>query len=393
MIASLVSKLGPSKVELAEDVAQDAILKALSVWPYKGIPDNPRAWLRRVAGNAAIDRIRRSARELGVDDDWDFVTTDDDVVTPSLSDPELDLMVLCCDPKLTPQDQLFLALKTVCGFTAADTAGLFFISEDALSQRLSRAKRQLKSQPSSIARFPTRFALAERMPQMMKIIYLMFAQGYLPRRGDALIGDDVCREALRLSEGLIAATHVNAVGLHALHALLLFQSSRHVARTNAAGELITLDKQDRAAWDRNAIANALKHLETARADKEVTRYHLEAGIASLHAQSVTWEATDWASISRLYGLLSQQAPSLAVFVNWAVSLMMLGDENGARDALATAGSLNNAQSFPGYHLARAQLAQHSGDSELQKRALNAARDCQTSTAVDDHIDQELSLIE
>ena len=393
LIASLVSKLGPSNVELAEDVAQDAILKALSIWPYKGVPDNPRAWLRRVASNAAIDRVRRSARELGVDDDWDFITTEPDIITPSLSDPELDLMVLCCDPELSQKDQLFLALKTVCGFTAAESAALFFMSEEALSQRLSRARRQLKSRSGTLARFPTRFALADRMPQVMKIIYLMFAQGYLPRRGDDLFRVDVCREALRLSEGLIASAQVKGASLHALHALLLFQSSRQPARTNSAGELITLDQQDRALWDRDAIAQAFKHLDAARADEVVTRYHLEAGIASLHAQAVTWAATDWASISRLYELLSQQAPSLAVFVNWAVSLMMLGDENGARETLATAGSLSNAQSFPGYHLARARLAQHSGNTELQKRALNAARACQTSTAVDDHIDQELNLIE
>ena len=142
LISSLVSKFGPAKVDLAEDVAQDAIVKALATWPYKGVPDNPRAWLRRVAGNAALDRVRRSAREIGVDDDWDFATEEQDVITPSLSDPELDLMVLCCDPASDPKDQLFLALKTVCGFTAAETAALFFLKEDALSQRLARAKRR-----------------------------------------------------------------------------------------------------------------------------------------------------------------------------------------------------------------------------------------------------------
>ena len=145
LISSLVSRLGPGKVELAEDVAQDAIVKALATWPYKGVPDNPRAWLRRVAGNTAIDRIRRSARELGIEDDWDLVSEESDIITPSLSDPELDLMVLCCDPALAPQDQLFLALKTVCGFTASETAALFFLKEDALSQRLARAKRQLRA--------------------------------------------------------------------------------------------------------------------------------------------------------------------------------------------------------------------------------------------------------
>jgi RNA polymerase sigma-70 factor (ECF subfamily) len=194
------------------------------------VPDNPRAWLRRVAGNAAIDRVRRDAREFGVDENWEFGQIDPDVVTPSLSDPELDLMVLCCDPAIAPQDQLFLALKTVCGYTAAETAALFFIQEDALSQRLSRAKRTLKTQSGELARFPTRFALKARLPQLLKVIYLMFAWGYLPRRGDVLFREDICREAVRLSEGLMSQTQGSANGHHALHALLLFKMARLPAR-------------------------------------------------------------------------------------------------------------------------------------------------------------------
>ncbi|GAB5454082.1 MAG: RNA polymerase sigma factor [Henriciella sp.] len=389
LISSLVSKFGPAKVELAEDVAQDAIVKALATWPYKGVPDNPRAWLRRVAGNAALDRVRRSAREFGVDDDWDFATEEQDVITPSLSDPELDLMVLCCDPAIDPKDQLFLALKTMCGFTAAETAALFFMTEDGLSQRLARAKRKLKAQSGELARFPTRFALKARLPQLLKVIYLMFAWGYLPRRGDALYREDICREALRLSDGLFAATEGKAAGHHALHALLLFQMSRLPARSNAEDQLITLEHQDRASWDADMIFDGFQHLEAAKSSDALTRYHLEAGIASLHAQAQTWQQTEWQAIARLYELLNAQVPSLSVRVNWAVSLMQRGDLNNAEGHLEHASTLPGADMTPALHLARAKLAELNGDAVAARTARERAKSCQISAPVADYIEREL----
>lgn len=391
LISSLVSKFGPAKVDLAEDVAQDAIVKALATWPYKGIPDNPRAWLRRVAGNAAIDRVRRSAREFGVEDDWDFGATEEDIITPSLSDPELDLMVLCCDPAIAPQDQLFLALKTVCGFTATETAALFFMSDDALSQRLARAKRKLKAQSGELARFPTRFALNDRLPRLLKIIYLMFAWGYLPRRGTELFREDVCREAVRLSEGLLAQTDGEAAGHHALHALLLFQMARLPARAGTDGQLILLEHQDRTLWDRELLFDAFQQLEAAQTSPDLTRYHLEAGIASVHAQAKTWEQTNWAAIARLYELLDRHTPSLSVKVNWAVSLMLMGKLDEARKMLAQAAAASGASTFPGYHLAYAKLATLSRDAGSAQAALEQAKSCQTSAPVEDHIERELGL--
>ncbi|MEO1553345.1 MAG: DUF6596 domain-containing protein [Pseudomonadota bacterium] len=393
LISSLVSRLGPGKVDLAEDVAQDAIVKALATWPYKGIPDNPRAWLRRVAGNTAMDRIRRSARELGIDDDWDMVTSDEDIITPSLSDPELDLMVLCCDPTLAPLDQLILALKTVCGFTAVETAALFFLKEDALSQRLSRAKRQLRSQSGEIARYPTRFALNDRLPRLLKVIYLMFAWGYLPRRGDALYREDLCREAIRLSEGLLAQTDGAAAGHHALHALLLFQAARLPARKIENNRLVTLAHQDRTAWDKTMISDAFSQLEAAQSSPELTRYHLEAGIASIHAKAASWDDTDWPSITRFYALLNQHAPSLAVSVNWATSLIYCGNENRAAQILDGLDGQRGIEGFPGYHLAVAKLAQAQGEMQTAQVALRKAKTCQISAPIAEHIAREADLIE
>lgn len=392
LIASLVSRLGPAQVDLAEDVAQDAIVKALATWPYKGIPDNPRAWLRRVAGNTAIDRVRRSARELGIDDEWDLVSEESDVITPSLSDPELDLMVLCCDPDLSQQDQLFLALKTVCGFTAAETAVLFFMKEDALSQRLSRAKRQLRSRSGELARFPTRFALRDRLPQLLKVIYLIFAWGYLPRRGTVLFREDLCREAIRLSAGLLAQTGGSAAGHHALHALFLFQSARLPARLDQDAKLLTLEQQNRSLWDQGLISDGLAQLEAAQASPELTRYHLEAGIAAIHVRAASWEETDWVAISRLYALLNQHAPSLSISVNLATSLIFTGALDRAHKQLDLAAEQPGADSYPGLHLARAKLAHKMGDRAAARAALTEAQNCRSSAPVLDHINRELDLI-
>lgn len=397
LISSLVARLGPGQLDLAQDVAQDAIVKALSTWPYKGIPDNPRAWLRRVAGNAAIDRIRRSVRELGLEESWDMSAPQEDVITPSLSDPELDLMVLCCDPALAPQDQLILALKTVSGFTAAETAALLFLTEDALSQRLARAKRHLRTLSGDLARYPTRFALKQRLPLLLRIIYLIFAWGYLPRRGNSLIREDLCREAIRLSEGLMLHASETALdtapGHHALHALLLFQFARFPARFDAEGRLVPLDRQDRTKWDQEMIRGGFDQLGATQSSPALTRYHLEAGIASLHAQATDWGDTDWAGITRLYALLNQHAPSPATQINWAVALIMNGQMDDAERLLDGLRDNKAAQNLTGYHLARHRIADAKGDSDHAKTALEKARACMNSDAVDQYLADQWRLYE
>lgn len=391
LISSLVARLGPAQMDLAQDVAQDAIVKALSTWPYKGIPDNPRAWLRRVAGNAAIDRIRRSVRELGLEESWDLTAPDEDIITPSLSDPELDLMVLCCDPNLSAQDQLILALKTVCGFTAAETAALLFLNEDALSQRLARAKRHLRTLSGDLARYPTRFALKQRLPRLLRIIYLMFSWGYLPRRGKDLMREDVCREAIRLSEGLMRHAPETAPGHSALHALLLFQSARTPARFDDTGQLITLEHQDRTRWDQAMIRDGFEHLEASRASPALTRYHFEAGIASIHARANHWSETDWPQISRLFELLNAHAPSPAIKVNWAVSLILQDALGEAQALLDEVGAEKTAAQFTGWHLAQQKLADARGDVAGAKAALAQARTCMNSDKVDLYLAQQWQL--
>lgn len=390
LISSLVSYMGPAKVDLAEDVAQDAILKALSSWPYKGIPDNPRAWLRRVAGNAALDMLRRDHRLCEFDEAMLAPASDQAVIAPMMGDPELDLMILCCDPQLSAFDQLALTLKTVCGLTAQDTADLFLLPENTIAQRLARAKRQLRDQAGEVAQHPTRFALQSRLPLLLKTIYLMFAHGYLPRRGEELFRADICKEALRLGEILLAHPTAATPAMQALQALMLFQAARFPARQSEQGQLMTLDDQDRSLWDQKLIRAGFAHLELAQSGGDLSRYHIEAGIASMHARAADWQNTDWEALIRLYTILNELAPSSPAQVNLAVAQMEAGQVATAERTLADLSGNKNVANYPAFHLARARLARKSGELLAAEDHLKLAAACRASAPVQEHIQSELA---
>lgn len=356
LIASLVRHLGPGQVALAEDVAQDAIVRALSTWPYKGIPSQPRAWLRRVAGNIAIDRLRRDMRLTELDDSLYASGDPDAVITPRLNDPELDLFVLCCDPRLAPGEQIALALTLGCGFKASRLARLFLVSENTMQQRLARAKRKLRHHSGQVARFPTRFALVNRLPHVLRILYLMYTMGYFPPQGDRVYDADICNEALRLCLLLRAHSGALAGACDAVCALIYLQTSRFPARISEAGTLITVKDQDRHLWDRRAIQAGLAHLQAAQQSQHLTRYHLEAAIAAQHSLAPNWATTDWETICRLYRILADIAPGISVRTNWAVAELMRGDGDAAARLLEDIAETPQASTQPGYLLARAHIS-------------------------------------
>ena len=245
LIASLVARLGSQQLELAEDVAQEAMLSALSIWPFQGMPDNPAAWLTRVAGNKAIDRLRRSGRELQLDPGWELDPYNDALARTGdeserlfairVPDPELRLMILACNPSLQDIDQLALTLRVVSGFTARDLSEIFLTSEAAIAQRLSRARRGLREDRQSLTGTPNVFEIRSRMGSVLKTVYLMFSLGYAPRSGAALIRRDTALEALRLAEELATGEATASGESRALAALLCLQASRLDAREDERG--------------------------------------------------------------------------------------------------------------------------------------------------------------
>ncbi len=243
LVAHLVGRLGGARLDLAEDVTQEALAVALASWPYQGLPDNPAAWLARVARNKAYDRLRRERRELPYDAEIDKRSTNPEIApdnTPD-QDPELRLIWLCCHNSLSERDRLALTVKIAGGFTTGEVAGLFLTSQEAMARRLTRAKQTLRGSEKELHETPETIDLAARLKSVLKVIYLMFAMGYAPRRGEYAVRSDIALEALRLARLLAGHAPTATAEAAALCALLCFQASRLAARETAQGGIILLE--------------------------------------------------------------------------------------------------------------------------------------------------------
>ncbi len=392
LIAGLAARLGPSRIALAEDVAQDAILEAMRGWTHSGLPDNPAAWLARVARNKAIDRLRREGRETGFENEADAraETPDDSVHSADIADPELRLVTLCCHPSLTPGEQLAMALKLAGGFTARDVSAAFLANEAAIGQRLARAKRKL-ADAADLAAPGSVFDLRARLPAILKAVYLLFSLGYAPRDGERLILEDVCREALRLAEQLANHRAAGTPDAMALAALLSFQASRLEARSDDAGHPVLLKDQDRARWDHTLIARGQDWLSAARHNGVPSAYHLEAAIAGAYANAPDWISTDWPAINTLYKALSQTAPSPIIHVNACVARAMAGEPDAALGQLdeVTSPALER---FGVTALARGEILACLGREAEAARALEAALAARQSSPVRDHLEDRIAAL-
>ncbi len=347
---------------LAEDSLQEAFAIAVAQWPQKGTPPNPAAWLLTTARNKAIDHIRH--RTMAASKQNDMIR----LATPEEGAPEptdtLRLIFTCCHPAIAPEAQIALTLHTVCGLTTGEISRAFLIPVPTLAQRLVRAKNKIKLAgiPYEV---PPDDALAGRLATALHVIYLVFNEGYSASSGTVLIRADLCSEAIRLARQIVELLPTESEP-RALLALMLFNDARRAARTDASGDLILLEDQDRSLWDRPKITEATALIEaifhptptTARAKpvRGAGPYALQAAIAALHANAPTPDKTDWPQIAALYGLLAKLAPSPVIELNRAVAIAMTGQ---IENALALLAQLD----LPGYHrlpAARADLLRRAG---------------------------------
>lgn len=360
--------------DLAEEATQDAFAAALQQWPEAGVPINPRAWLVSTGRFKAIDHLRRRARfqtalidiaeelEAAISDseDWDEQLLEDD---------QLRLIFTCCHPSLAPEAQLALTLREVCGLTTEAIARAFLTTPSTLAQRIVRAKNKIRTAkiPYEI---PTRSELPARLDAVLQVIYLVFNEGYSASSGTELIRQELAQEAIRLGRLVVELLpEAEALGLLAL---MLIQDSRRLARLDAQGDLIRLEDQDRALWQRDQIAEGSALIQRALPTGEAHSYCIQAAIAALHAEAPRFVDTDWQEIVGFYDLLVHINPGPIVELNRAVAIAMRdGPAAGLNliDALLARGQLND------YHLthaARAELLQQLGEHAAAIAAFETA---------------------
>lgn len=387
LVASLTRILGSGELDLAHDCVQEALLKALRIWSFEGVPERPAAWLVQVAKHQALDALRRArmvARKQPELERWAARAAAPAATSAQRSagaaeddgapaDDVLRLMFLCCHPALPRESRVALTLKSVAGLHVAEIARAFLADETAIHQRLVRAKRQLRALAAPFE-LPRPRALTARLDAVLDVLYLLFSEGYAATRGDALTRPDLVREAIRLGELLVARAEFASPRLHALLALMLLQSSRLPARTDELGELRRLAEQDRARHDRAALRRGFHHLRRAMAGDELTAWHAEAGIAAVHATAPSSGTTDWDRIVWWYDRLQELQPSPVVALNRAIAI---GERDGAAAALRELDALADERRLARYALlpaARGEfLARLERHAEARRAFAHAAR--------------------
>jgi RNA polymerase sigma-70 factor (ECF subfamily) len=356
VFATLVRLLGD--FDLAEEALHEAFRAALEQWPARGVPGNPTAWLVSAGRFKAIDSIRRQARFTSTETMAEPLEAITDATLPSdesaeLEDDSLRLIFTCCHPALAPDAQVALTLREVCGLTTEEIARAYLLPAPTVAQRIVRAKAKIRDAKIPY-RVPQADELAQRIPSVLRVLYLVFNEGYSPSSGALLTRADLSQEATRLTR-LIATVlpHPPMAEVHGLLALMLLQESRRAARTDGAGHLMPLEEQDRTLWDSGLIAEGCALVEEALQMPGIGPYALQAAISAVHAEAQAAGQTDWGQIVGLYDELLRMEPSPVVALNRAVAVAM---HSGYAQGIALVDEILKFPAMQDYHLAHAARA-------------------------------------
>ncbi len=378
-ITSMLTRIfGIEHLNRAEDVVQETLIRALQTWPYYGIPNNPSAWITQVAKNLALDLIRRDKvfrnKENEIARLMEPVSSDSEIADSQfhpdrIADDRLRMMFTCCHPKIPQEMQVALALKTLCGFSPAEIARAFLCSEAAIAKRLTRAKGKIREAGIQFE-IPAGDELTRRLEGVLQTLYLLFNEGYKASGGEDLIRAELCHEAIRLTSLLAEHPAGNRPDAHALLALMLLNGARLPARLDGEGNILRLEEQDRAQWDRPMIARGFYHLMQSIMADNVSTYHLQAAIAACHCAAEDYRSTDWPRILSLYDRLVELDDSPIAALNRAVAVAnVLGPKAG----LEAVEAIRNLNQLDGYHLLYAVLGEFEADLEHREAALRHFR--------------------
>ena len=340
MIAVLSRLLGLQNIEIAQDLVQDTLLQAMSTWGYKSVPDNPSAWLYRVAKNKAIDFLRREKKFKEVSPQYSYLlqseytlasTVNNLFLENEIQDSQLRMMFACCHPSIQEESQIALTLKTLCGLSVNEISKAFLTTEETIAKRIYRAKEKIKTEKIELE-VPQNNELSTRVDTVLKSLYLLFNEGYKSANPDKLIREDLCEEAMRLCFLLTQHSLTALPRTKALLALMCFQASRLDARLDDKNNIILLKHQDRNKWNRSLMSKGFELMEESTEPFETSAYHFEAAIASQHASARSFEQTNWKSIYHLYEMLYQLQPNPIIAMNKAIaSSYAISRENALKE--------------------------------------------------------------
>jgi RNA polymerase sigma-70 factor (ECF subfamily) len=385
MVATLTRIFGVQNLALAEDVVQDAFCRALEVWKLRGVPENPSAWLMATAKNRALDVLRRerTARTFApelvrlLDREWAVTPVVEEMFTAHvIQDDELRMMFSCCQHRLPEEAQVMLILHVLCGFSVSEVASAFVNSHAATEKRISRAKKVLAGS-KRLFNISDDDDFSGRLPAVQRALYLLFNEGYHGASPESTVRGELCREAIRLTKLLLEHSTAATPATHALIALMNFNAARLPARADASGNLNSLFEQDRTLWDRDLVSEGLKHFELSASGVELTEYHVEAAIASVHATAARTEDTNWETIVELYDALIKIRPSPVVALNRAIAVAQLEGPRRGLEEIYAIENRDRLSTYPFYPAALGELEfrqqKHREAHEYFRTALALAR--------------------
>lgn len=368
VVATLTARLGTHRLQLAEDVVQEALLRALQTWSYLGVPENPAAWLTQVAKNLALNALQReqlwNEKQDGIAAEqqrW-LASPAQDMKHETFADDTLRMMFVCFHPELAAEAQTALALRTLCGFSPAEIAAAFLTSEAAVAKRLVRARQRIRELALPFA-VPEPAELSARLGGVLHTLYLLFNEGYKASTGDRLVRDDLCHEAIRLLTLVTEHPSTREPRALALLSLLLLNAARLHTRTDDAGHLLRLHEQDRSAWDQAMIRRGIACLHQASQGGVLSVYHIEASIAATHCLAATASSTDWPRILHLYDQLLAITGSPVTAMNRAVAVARVHGPQAGLDALQSIRQRSLLEISHLYHAIRGTFAAELGQTE------------------------------